>query len=158
MENTPVVGIVYGSPSDQEVIAAAEKILERFGVPYEARMMSAHRMPDTTAEWARTARARGLKVLIAAAGLAAHLGGVVAAHTTLPVLGVPVSGGIAGGLDALLSMAQMPAGVPVGVLAVDKHGARNAAILAVSILALSDERLARELDALKAELAAGGRV
>jgi phosphoribosylaminoimidazole carboxylase PurE protein len=97
-------------------------------------------------------------VIIAAAGLAAHLGGVVAAHTTLPVLGVPVSGGIANGLDALLSMVQMPAGVPVGTLAVDRHGAKNAAVLAVSILALSDEELAKKLDDLKAEMAAGGRL
>lgn len=157
-ERQPLVGIVYGSPTDQEVIAAAEKVLERFGVPYESQMMSAHRMPETTADWARSARGRGLRVIIAAAGLAAHLAGVVAAHTTLPVLGVPVSGGIANGLDALLSMVQMPAGVPVGTLAVDKHGAKNAAVLAVSILALSDEGLARKLVELKDEMAAGGRL
>lgn len=157
-ETHPLVGIVYGSPTDQEVIAAAEKVLERFGVPFESHMMSAHRMPETTAKWASSARGRGIQVIIAAAGLAAHLGGVVAAHTTLPVLGVPVSGGIANGLDALLSMVQMPAGVPVGTLAVDKHGARNAAVLAISILSLSDEGLARKLDDLKAEMAAGGRL
>ncbi|MCA9758203.1 MAG: 5-(carboxyamino)imidazole ribonucleotide mutase [Candidatus Eisenbacteria bacterium] len=154
----PVVGIVYGSPSDQEVIAAAEKVLDKFGVPFESKMMSAHRMPGTVTEWATTARDRGIKVIIASAGLAAHLGGVVAAHTTLPVLGVPVSGGIANGLDALLSMVQMPAGVPVGTLAVDRHGAKNAAVLAVSILSLSDEGLAKKLDEFKTEMAGGGRL
>ena len=152
------VGIVYGSPSDIEIVKAAEAVLDRFGVSYESHLLSAHRMPDATARFAREARENGVHVILAFAGLAAHLAGVVAAHTTLPVLGVPVSGGVSGGLDALLSMVQMPAGVPVGTLALDKHGARNAAVLAVSILALSDERLAAQLDDLKKEMAAGGRL
>lgn len=153
-----LVGIVYGSPSDIEIVKATESVLTRFGVPYESHLLSAHRMPDATARFAREARDRGLRVIVAVAGLAAHLGGVVAAHTTLPVLGVPVSGGVSGGLDALLSMVQMPAGVPVGTLALDKHGARNAAVLAVSILALSDGHLAVQLDELKKEMAEGGRL
>ncbi|MCA9728221.1 MAG: 5-(carboxyamino)imidazole ribonucleotide mutase [Candidatus Eisenbacteria bacterium] len=158
MSENAKVGIVYGSPSDAEIVKAAEAVLTRFEVPFESHLLSAHRMPDETARFARGARDRGIKVIIAMAGLAAHLGGVVAAHTTLPVLGVPVSGGVSGGLDALLSMVQMPAGVPVGTLAIDKHGARNAAVLAVSILALSDDRLANQLDDLKKEMAAGGRL
>ena len=156
--SSPLVGIVYGSPSDSAIVEAAEKVLAKFDVPYESKMLSAHRMPEATAEWASTAESRGLKVLIAMAGLAAHLGGVVAAHTTLPVLGVPVSGGVAQGLDALLSMVQMPGGVPVGTLAVDKHGAKNSAVLAISILALSDERLSKALKDFKAEMAEGGRL
>jgi len=154
----PLVGIVYGSPSDSAIVEAAEKVLARFDVAYESKMLSAHRMPEATAEWARTAETRGLKVLIAMAGLAAHLGGVVAAHTTLPVLGVPVSGGVAQGLDALLSMVQMPAGVPVGTLALDKQGAKNSAVLAISILALSNEDLASSLRKLKGEMAEGIRL
>lgn len=154
----PLVGIVYGSPSDIEIVKAAEAVLQRFGVSYESHLLSAHRMPDATARFAREAKSRGVRVILAFAGLAAHLAGVVAAHTTLPVLGVPVSGGVSGGLDALLSMVQMPAGVPVGTLALDKHGARNAAVLAVSILALSDDRLSSKLDELKEEMAAGGRL
>ncbi len=158
MSDTPLVGIVCGSPSDEKIVEAAEKVLKKFDVPFESRMLSAHRMPEATAEWASTAEERGLKVLICMAGLAAHLGGVVAAHTTLPVLGVPVSGGVAQGLDALLSMVQMPAGVPVGTLAVDKHGARNAAVLAVSILALSDPELKGRLRGLKEDMAKGERL
>jgi phosphoribosylaminoimidazole carboxylase PurE protein len=154
----PLVGIVHGSPSDAGVVEAAEKVLARFGIPFESVTLSAHRMPEATAAYAREARGRGLRVLIAVAGLAAHLGGVVASHTTLPVLGVPVSGGVAQGLDALLSMVQMPAGVPVGTLALDKHGARNAAVLAASILSLSDETLAGKLADLKREMAEGKRL
>ena len=154
----PRVGILYGSPSDQAIVDAAEKVLDRFGIGFESRSLSAHRQPEATSEYARTARQRGLQVIICVAGLAAHLGGVVAAHTTLPVLGVPASGGVAQGLDALLSMVQMPAGVPVGTLAVDKHGAKNAAVLAASILALSDEQLAGRLESFKGEMAEGARL
>ena len=155
-EAAPKVGILCGSTSDLPMTAEAERVLERFGIPWERQILSAHRMPLATVEYARTARERGLRVLIAMAGLAAHLPGVVAASTTLPVLGVPLSGGVVGGLDALLSVVQMPGGVPVGCLGLDKHGARNAALLAAEILALSDEGLAGKLEELKRELAAGG--
>lgn len=155
---SPKVGIVYGSPSDVEVVQAAKDVLDKFGVSYECHLMSAHRMPHQTSKWATEAKGRGLQVLIAMAGLAAHLGGVVAAHTSLPVLGVPISGGVANGLDALLAMVQMPAGVPVGTLAVDRHGAKNAALLAIQILALSDPELSGRLDALKTDMEAGGRL
>ena len=155
---TPLVGIMLGSKTDLPFAQEAERVLAKFEVPTEMSILSAHRMPEATAEYARTARARGLKVIIAMAGLAAHLPGVVAAQTTLPVLGVPLSGGVSGGLDALLSIVSMPGGVPVGCLALDKHGARNAAVLAVEILALSDPALEVRLVALKAELAEGGSV
>ena len=151
-----VVGIMLGSKSDLPYAQEAERVLGRFGVGFETVVLSAHRMPDATAEFARGARARGLKVIIAMAGLAAHLPGVVASHTTLPVLGVPLSGGVSGGLDALLSIVSMPGGVPVGCLALDKHGARNGALLAVQILALCDPDLECRLEWLKQELAAGG--
>jgi 5-(carboxyamino)imidazole ribonucleotide mutase len=151
-----VVAIMLGSKSDLPFAQEAERVLGRFGVGFETVVLSAHRMPDATAEFARTARARGLRVIIAMAGLAAHLPGVVASHTTLPVLGVPLSGGVSGGLDALLSIVSMPGGVPVGCLALDKHGARNAALLAVQILATTDADLERRLQELKRELAAGG--
>jgi phosphoribosylaminoimidazole carboxylase PurE protein len=154
----PRVGIVYGSPSDVEVVQAVHVVLERFGVAHETRLLSAHRMPEETARWASEAKGRGLQVLIAMAGLAAHLAGAVAAHTTLPVLGVPISGGVSGGLDALLATVQMPAGVPVGTLALDRHGAKNAAVLAIQILALSDPGLAERLEALKRSMAAGERI
>lgn len=151
-----VVGIMLGSKSDLPYAQEAERVLGRFGVGFETVVLSAHRMPEATAEFAKGARERGLKVIIAMAGLAAHLPGVVASHTTLPVLGVPLSGGVSGGLDALLSIVSMPGGVPVGCLALDKHGARNAALLAVQILSLADPELERSLQELKDELAAGG--
>jgi phosphoribosylaminoimidazole carboxylase PurE protein len=157
-EGNPVVGILCGSPSDLPLVREAERVLEKLGIVSESRVLSAHRMPDATAAYAREARGRGLKVLIAMAGLAAHLPGVVASHTTLPVLGVPISGGVAGGMDALLAVAMMPSGVPVGCLALDKHGARNAAVLAASILSLGDETIAARLTELKRELADGGAV
>jgi phosphoribosylaminoimidazole carboxylase PurE protein len=156
MTSVAAVGIVLGSKSDLPFAEEAGRVLERFGVIQETRVLSAHRMPEATVEYARSARERGLRVLIAMAGLAAHLPGVVASHTTLPVLGVPLSGGVGGGLDALLSIVSMPGGVPVGCLALDKHGARNAALLAVQILALADERLAAQLADFKRELAEGG--
>lgn len=150
---TPLVGILMGSDSDWEVMSAAAARLEKFGVAHEVMVTSAHRAPDKTAEYARGARERGLKVIIAGAGVAAHLAGVVSAHTTLPVLGVPLESGSLRGMDALLATVQMPPGVPVGTLAIGKGGAENAAILATQIIALSDPALAEKLAAFKADLA-----
>ena len=149
----PCVGILMGSDSDWEVMSAAAARLDAFGVPYEVTVTSAHRAPQRTAEYARSARERGLGVLIAGAGVAAHLAGVVAAFTTLPVIGVPLEAGSLRGIDALLSTVQMPAGVPVAAVAIGKHGAENAAILAVQILAVSDEKLAKQLAEFKEGLA-----
>ncbi len=146
-----VIGIIMGSQSDWDVMKNASDMLESFGIEHEVRIISAHRAPDLLAEYCETARERGLKVLIAAAGLAAALPGVVAAKTPLPVLGVPMESRALGGLDALLSIVQMPAGIPVGTLAIGKAGAKNAAILATSILALEDPRLRDVLDAFRAE-------
>lgn len=147
----PLVGVVMGSRSDWETMQHACAILERFGVPYEKRVTSAHRTPELMAEYGRTAKARGLKVIIAGAGGAAHLPGMMAAHTTLPVLGVPVKGSSLDGLDSLLSIVQMPAGVPVSTFAIGRSGAVNAALTAVAILALSDAALAERLDQFRAE-------
>ena len=141
-----MIGIVMGSTSDWETMKAAAKTLEEFGVPYEAKAMSAHRSPKAVAEWTEGAAARGLKAIIAAAGGAAHLAGVVAAHTTLPVLGVPVPSKHLKGLDSLLSTVQMPKGIPVATFAIGEAGAANAALFAVALLALSDRALARKLD------------
>ncbi len=138
MTNTashPLVGILMGSKSDWEIMQSAAKILDEFGVPHEAKVASAHRSPELVSEYVKSAESRGLEVIVAAAGLAAHLPGVVAAQTLLPVLGVPMHSNALGGLDALLSMAQMPGGVPVGTLAIGSHGAKNAALLAIRILA-----------------------
>lgn len=146
----PLVGVVMGSRSDWETMQHACAILERFGVPYEKRVTSAHRTPDLTAEYARTASGRGLKVIIAGAGGAAHLAGMVAAHTIIPVLGVPVKGSSLEGLDSLLSTVQMPAGVPVATFAIGKAGATNAGLTAVAILALSDPQLAEKLEEYRA--------
>lgn len=145
----PLVGVIMGSKSDWEVMRNAIRTLEGLGIAHEAKVLSAHRTPDQVAEWASTAERRGLRVIIAAAGMAAALPGAVAAKTVLPVLGVPMEGKIAGGLDALLSMSQMPAGVPVGTLAVGRSGAVNAALLAASILALSDEGVRLALNAYR---------
>jgi 5-(carboxyamino)imidazole ribonucleotide mutase len=131
----PLVGVVMGSTSDWETMEHCAEQLRAFGVPFEARVLSAHRTPDELSAWVRDAESRGVEIFIAAAGMAAALPGVVAAQTTLPVLGVPMESRLAGGLDSLLSMAQMPGGIPVGVLAVGKAGAVNAAILATQILA-----------------------
>lgn len=158
MNGKPVVGIVYGSASDVEVMREAAKVLERFGVAYEMAESSAHRTPDRTREYAREAKDRGLKVLICGAGMAAHLAGAMAASTTLPVIGVPLGGSTLGGLDALLSTVQMPAGVPVAAVAIGAAGAKNAAMLAVQILALGDSGLALALEAFKEELAEGKRL
>ena len=141
-----LVGIVMGSTSDWETMQAAAKMLDEFGVAYEAKAMSAHRTPQAVSEWAGGAAARGMKAIIAAAGGAAHLAGVVAAHTTLPVLGVPMPSKHLQGLDSLLSTVQMPKGIPVGTFAIGEAGAANAALFAVAVLSLSDAGLAAKLD------------
>lgn len=150
---TPLVGIVMGSASDYETLAKAEGILFEFDVPYEISVVSAHRMPEEMYDYARSAAARGLKVLIAGAGGAAHLPGMVSALTTLPVLGVPVQSSALSGLDSLLSIVQMPAGVPVATMAIGKAGAINAALFAVSILGLSRPDLRDALARFRAERA-----
>lgn len=152
-DRTPRVGIVMGSDSDWPKINKAAAALEEFGVPYEARVMSAHRTPDVVAQYAATAIQRGLRVIIAAAGGAAHLAGVVAAHTTLPVIGLPVPTPDLGGLDSLLSTVQMPGDVPVASMAVGMGGPRNAGLFAVQILAVSDPTLAQKLVEFKQQLA-----
>lgn len=151
----PLVGIVMGSDTDLPIMTETVQTLKKFGVPFELEISSAHRSPARTSEYARTALKRGLKVIIVAAGGAAHLGGVIAAETTLPVIGVPMATTPLAGLDALLSMVQMPGGVPVACTAIGKPGAINAAILAVQILAVSDAALAKKLADYKEELARG---
>jgi len=151
--NNPRVGILMGSDSDWEVMSAAAARLEQFGIPYEAQVTSAHRSPERTGAYASEARERGIQVLIVGAGAAAHLAGVVAAQTTLPVIGVPLDATSLRGLDALLATVQMPAGVPVATVAIGKAGAENAAILAAQILSLADRALAQKLNELKADLA-----
>jgi 5-(carboxyamino)imidazole ribonucleotide mutase len=145
------VAIIMGSSSDASIMDDAVQTLRSFGVPVQVRVLSAHRTPDATMEFARSAAGAGIKVIIAAAGGAAHLAGVVAAATPLPVVGVPIALANLGGLDSLLAMVQMPKGIPVATVAV--NGARNAALLAVRIMALSDERLAAELDRFVLDLA-----
>ena len=144
-----MIGIVMGSTSDWETMKAAAKVLEEFGVPYEAKAMSAHRTPHAVADWSSKASKNGIKVLIAAAGGAAHLAGVVAAHTTLPVLGVPMPSKHLQGLDSLLSTVQMPKGIPVATFAIGEAGAANAALFAVALLALSDQALAEKLESFR---------
>ena len=146
-----VIGIVMGSASDWETMKPAAKILEEFGVPYEAKAMSAHRTPAAVMKWTGAAKANGMKAIIAAAGGAAHLAGVVAAHTTLPVLGVPMPSKHLQGLDSLLSTVQMPKGIPVATFAIGDAGAANAALFAVALLALSDSALSRKLDDFRAK-------
>lgn len=140
------VGIVMGSESDRSVMEEAARVLTDFGVESEIAIRSAHRTPDASAKWARTAKSRGLAVIIAGAGGAAHLAGAMAAHSRLPVFGVPLASSPLGGFDALLSTVQMPPGVPVGTLGVGVWGARNAAHLALRVLALSDTAIARKLE------------
>ena len=140
------IGIIMGSQSDWETMAHAAKLLEELEIPHEVKIVSAHRTPERMAEYARSAKARGIKVIIAGAGGAAHLPGMTAAQTILPVLGVPIRSRNLKGLDSLLSIVQMPAGVPVGTLAIGDAGAKNAALLAASILALSDDALAARLE------------
>ena len=147
--HAPQVGILMGSKSDWDTMRHAAKTLDELGIRYEAKALSAHRNPDRVNRYAEAARSRGLKVIIAGAGMAAALPGVVAAKTPLPVLGVPMETKMMGGLDSLLSMAQMPGGVPVGALAIGKAGATNAALLAAAIIALSDAKVAKKLDAFR---------
>ncbi|MFQ5764585.1 MAG: 5-(carboxyamino)imidazole ribonucleotide mutase [Rhodospirillales bacterium] len=144
--DAPVVGILMGSQSDWDTMRHAMDALDALGVAYEAKVLSAHRNPEHVNDYAATAKGRGLKVIIAGAGMAAALPGVVAAQTPLPVLGVPMETPLRDGLDSLLSMAQMPGGVPVGTLAVGKAGAKNAGLLAAAILALGDDTIARALE------------
>jgi 5-(carboxyamino)imidazole ribonucleotide mutase len=147
----PLVGILMGSDSDLPTMEEAAKILQEFGVRFALHVASAHRSPDRVARFAREAEGRGFRVLIAGAGSAAHLAGVIAAHTILPVIGVPMDGGSLNGLDALLSTVQMPGGIPVATVAIGKAGARNAALLAVEMLALGDPPLRRRLLAYRAK-------
>lgn len=149
------VGILMGSDSDLEVMREAEKRLDYFGVAYETRILSAHRTPDKAAHYAQTAEQRGLEVIIAGAGAAAHLAGAIAASTTLPVIGIPIDSSSLKGLDALLATAQMPAGIPVATMAIGKAGAANAGIFAAQIVARRDARVAAKLTDFKKELAAG---
>lgn len=152
-ETKPQVGIVMGSDSDLDVMKAAADALQGFGVAFEITVASAHRSPQRAATWAQTARERGVKVIIAGAGHAAHLAGAMAAHTSLPVIGVPIDSSCLQGLDALLATVQMPPGIPVATMAIGKSGARNAGILAVQILALADADLAAKFEAFKHEMA-----
>ena len=144
--HTPAVAVVMGSTSDWDMMKPAVDILKSFGIAHEIKILSAHRLPDETAEFASTAKARGLKAIIAGAGGAAHLAGVIAAKTTLPVLGVPVPSKYLKGMDSLLSIVQMPRGIPVATFAIGEGGAANAAIFAVSMLALTDKSLSDKLD------------
>jgi len=150
-----LVSIVMGSDSDLEIMREAGKALEEFGISYEIDVTSAHRSPDRTAEYARGAAARGVRVIIAGAGGAAHLAGVIAAHTTLPVIGVPIPATSLQGMDSLLATVQMPAGIPVATVAIGKPGATNAGILAAQILGVADSAISSKLDAYKEKLARG---
>jgi phosphoribosylaminoimidazole carboxylase PurE protein len=151
----PLVSIVMGSDSDLEIMREAGKALDDFGIAYEMDVTSAHRSPERTAEYARNAAERGIRVIIAGAGGAAHLAGVIAAHTSLPVIGVPIPSTSLNGLDSLLATVQMPAGIPVATVAIGKPGATNAGILAAQILALSDMGMAKKMTAHKKKLAKG---
>src|SRR5436309_15997371 len=152
-EATPLVGIIMGSKSDWDAMRHADEILTRFGVSHECRVLSAHRTPALTAEYASSASGRGLEVIIAGAGGAAHLAGVVAAHTVLPVIGVPMQSAALNGIDSLLSTVQMPTGIPVATVAIGASGAANAGLLAVAILATSRPDLRAKLEAYRQELA-----
>lgn len=147
----PLVSVVMGSHSDWDTLQQATTLLESLHIPHEAQIISAHRTPDLLFEFAQNAKGRGIQVIIAGAGGAAHLPGMIAAKTTLPVLGVPVQSHALNGLDSLLSIVQMPAGVPVGTLAIGKAGAKNAALLAASILALNSPEIAQTLDAYRTQ-------
>jgi 5-(carboxyamino)imidazole ribonucleotide mutase len=153
--STILVSIVMGSDSDLEIMREAAKALEEFGIVYEIDVTSAHRSPDRTADYARKAAGRGIQVIIAGAGGAAHLAGVIAAHTTLPVIGVPIPSTSLQGMDSLLATVQMPAGIPVATVAIGKPGATNAGILAAQIIGLADQSIAKKLAAHKEKLARG---
>ena len=150
MNNTPVA-IVMGSKSDLDIVQGAFDILDKFGVKFNARVLSAHRTPSEAAEFAATAEEKGYKVIICAAGMAAHLGGVIAAHTVLPVVGIPVASAPFNGMDALFSIVQMPPGIPVAAVTAGKAGGKNAALYAISILALNDGALTEKLHAFRKE-------
>ncbi|MGQ0527116.1 MAG: 5-(carboxyamino)imidazole ribonucleotide mutase [Alphaproteobacteria bacterium] len=147
----PIVGVIMGSQSDWETLKHAHDVLHELGVPHEVKIVSAHRTPERLYEYAKTAKSRGLKVIIAGAGGAAHLPGMAASMTVLPVLGVPVESKALKGMDSLLSIAQMPGGIPVGTLAIGEPGAKNAGILAASIVALSDAAISAKLEAYRAK-------
>jgi 5-(carboxyamino)imidazole ribonucleotide mutase len=149
--SNPLIGVVMGSKSDWETMRHAADILARFQIPHESRIISAHRTPQAATEYASGASQRGLKVIIAGAGGAAHLAGVLAAHTVLPVLGVPMESQVLRGIDSLLSTVQMPSGIPVGTLAIGKPGATNSALFAIAILALDRPDLREKLEAFRAE-------
>ena len=155
MSQNPQVSIVMGSDSDLEIMNESAKALDQFGIPYEIDVTSAHRSPGRTSEYARKAAGRGIKAIIAGAGGAAHLAGVIAAETTIPVIGVPIPSTSLNGLDSLLSVAQMPAGIPVATVAIGKAGATNAGILAAQIIGLSDSAVAGKLKQHKEKLAQG---
>ena len=156
-EPAPLVGIIMGSKSDWETMREADEMLTRFGVPHESRVVSAHRTPTLAADYASTAESRGLQVIIAGAGGAAHLAGVIAAYTVLPVIGVPMQSSALNGLDSLLSIVQMPKGIPVATVAIGASGAANAGLLAVAILATSQSDLRAKLKAYREEIAADVR-
>ncbi len=145
----PTVAIMMGSHSDEEIMKSCEEYLTQFGISYEIKILSAHRQPEETAHYARSAESNGIRVIIAAAGMAAHLPGFVAASTTLPVIGVPLPASELQGVDALYSIVQMPAGIPVATVAIGKTGARNSAVLAAEILALQDSSVKEKLIAFK---------
>ena len=145
----PLVAVIMGSSSDWETMSVCVKTLDQLGIPNQAQVLSAHRTPDATAKYAREAADRGIRVMIAAAGGAAHLAGVISAYTWLPVLGVPIQSSALHGLDSLLSIAQMPGGIPVGTLAIGSAGAKNAALLAAAILALSDKKIRQNLQVFR---------
>jgi phosphoribosylaminoimidazole carboxylase PurE protein len=151
----PLVSIVMGSDSDLEIMREAGKVLDDFGIAHEIDVTSAHRSPDRSADFAKKAAERGIKVIIAGAGGAAHLAGVIAAHTILPVIGVPIPSTSLNGMDSLLSTVQMPAGIPVATVAIGKPGATNAGILAAQMIGLSDESIAKKMHAHKEKLARG---
>ncbi len=151
----PLVSIVMGSDSDLEIMRDAAKALDEFGIAYEIDVTSAHRSPDRTADYARKAAGRGVRVIIAGAGGAAHLAGVIAAHTTLPVIGVPIPSTPLQGMDSLLATVQMPAGIPVATVAIGRPGAMNAGILAAQIIGVADASIAKKLQAHKEKMARG---
>jgi 5-(carboxyamino)imidazole ribonucleotide mutase len=151
MEKKPLVGVVMGSTSDWATMRETSQLLEAFGVPHECRVVSAHRTPDLLSRYAKSARKRGLRAIIAGAGGAAHLPGMLAAHTTVPVLGVPVESRALQGMDSLLSIVQMPAGIPVATFAIGVPGAKNAAIFAAELLAASDENVRAALEKFRRE-------
>jgi 5-(carboxyamino)imidazole ribonucleotide mutase len=148
-KSSPLVAVIMGSKSDWETMSGCVKMLDELGIPNEAHVLSAHRTPDATADFARKAAGRGIRIMIAGAGGSAHLAGVIAGHTWLPVLGVPMQNSALNGLDSLLATVQMPGGIPVGTLAIGSAGAKNAALLAAAILATSDEGIRRKLETFR---------